>query len=623
MKRAVFILLILSLVTSLRAQFAYEAELQDVVADIYSFLTERGETDFEELQTVLQDIAAHPLNINTATADELKQLRFLTNNQVDALLLYVHHHPMESLSELRLIPELKDYEVRNLQPFVYAGKAEKDEPLYIREVFSKARHEIMLRTDGRYMEDPFRDKQTDPVYAQLKYNFNYHNRVQAGLSLRRPTGGGASSLLYGGYLQLKKIKCIETLVAGNFQVQFGQGLVSAYPFHTGKSFYVLNAASSPEGLRKYSTPDGGGMTGAGATLRFGKTDVSAWYSFNNENDSIRRHTVGANVSVRLKNWKFGATITDKIFSDSVSYYFAKAAYNQRYFRGNNQFIAGADMRCKYGMAEVFAEAAAAQNAGSWGYGVVAGTVLDPLPDVGLTLLYRYYSPYFDNSDSYAFSETSRLNDENGLYAGVEVKSLKNWIFSASGDVFYFSGIKYGIPYSPSWGYDAALETMYIPSARWQGSLRLRAREKGRKSTYSLRWRMRYTDGGWQVQPTVEANMAADRESSLGYGISFYQDVRYVFSSVPLSLSLRVQGFYVPSWDNRIYAYESDVLYGYSNNALYGEGGRAYINLKWQIIKQLAMYLRVSETIYTKRWAEKRQMPSPFRTDVHLLFRAVL
>jgi hypothetical protein len=165
--------------------------------------------------------------------------------------------------------------------------------------------------------------------------------------------------------------------------------------------------------------------------------------------------------------------------------------------------------------------------------------------------------------------------------------------------------------------------MYIPSARWQGSLRLRAREKGRKSTYSLRWRMRYTDGGWQVQPTVEANMAADRESSLGYGISLYQDVRYVFSSVPLSLSLRVQGFYVPSWDNRIYAYESDVLYGYSNNALYGEGGRAYINLKWQIIKQLAMYLRVSETIYTKRWAEKRQMPSPFRTDVHLLFRAVL
>ena len=202
-KRAVVILLVSCVIWNINAQFRYEAEWQDIVADIYNFLTEKGETDFEELQSTLNDIAANPVNINTASADDLRQLRFLSDRQIDAILLYVYHHKMENLSELRLIPELKDYEVRNLLPFVYAGEKDKDEPIYWREVFSKAKHELLARADGRYLEEPQRDKQKDPVYTQFRYKFSSNNLLQAGITLRRPTGTGAEGLMYGGYVKGK------------------------------------------------------------------------------------------------------------------------------------------------------------------------------------------------------------------------------------------------------------------------------------------------------------------------------------------------------------------------------------------------------------------------------------
>ena len=76
------------------------------------------------------------------------------------------------------------------------------------------------------------------------------------------------------------------------------------------------------------------------------------------------------------------------------------------------------------------------------------------------------------------------------------------------------------------------------------------------------------------------------------------------------------------WENRIYLYEHDVLYAYSIPATYGLGGRFYLCLRWQIIPQLALYLRASETVYAQQWAAEHDR-SQTRTDIHLLLRAKL
>ena len=240
--------------------------IDDIILDIYNAVTEFGEVDFEQLQTDLYTLHESPIDLNHTSEEELAQLWFLSPRQIDDILLYADQHPFESLYELRMIPSLTDYEIRDLLPFVkLTHDASPNNIMYAREVFHNAKHEIITRVDARDIEQ---FEGPDPVYTQARYRFDYQRRVIFGAQLRRPVGGKAKDLQYGAYLQLNDIGCLHTLVAGNYQASFGQGLVLAPVFHSGKSSYVSAVGQQREGLRYYSPADGEGLHGLGVTFRW-------------------------------------------------------------------------------------------------------------------------------------------------------------------------------------------------------------------------------------------------------------------------------------------------------------------------------------------------------------------
>ena len=652
------IIIILFILSSFqgRAGVRPSFSLDDIILDIYNAVTEFGEVDYEQLQTDLYTLHESPIDLNNTSDEELTQLYFLSPQQIDAILAYAYRHPFESLYELRLIPELADYEIRDLLPFVYINRAALNsetintDALYAKEIFAKAHHELLTRIDARNIEAY---EGTDPIYTQFRYRFDFRRRVTFGVQLRRPAGGFARDLQYGAYLQLNDITPhLHTLVAGNFQASFGQGLVLAPVFHAGKSMYVTSVGQQREGLRYYSSVDGEGLHGAGATLRWkwNKTtrlDVSALYSMRRANDSTWHHLLGANLTLRHKKLQVELTAIENLWSDSIHPY-TNAKYNRHYFRGRNQAVIGASFRYNHGWFDMFGEVATAQNhqitnnqspitKSHWGFGTIIGSRFYPTNGISLLALYRYYSPYFDNALGYAFSETSRLGDENGGYLGFDITRLRNWRFIGYGDIFYFSGYKYGLgDATRTLGYDAMAEIQYSWSKHpsFQGgdggrlSLRFRARQKG-DATYSTRAQFDWSQGSWSLRTTAEANIIPSKLSTLNsqltYGFTIFQDISY---SLPLregrglSLRLRLQGFDAREWANRIYTYEHDVLYAYSIPAVYGLGGRAYLCLRWQIIPQLALYFRASETVYARKWAAAHSRPLT-RTDLHLLLRVSL
>ncbi len=622
--------------------------IDEVILDIYNAVTEFGEVDYEQLQTDLYTLHESPIDLNNTSDEELTQLYFLSPQQIDAILAYAYRHPFESLYELRLIPELADYEIRDLLPFVQIINHKSEiinQKLYPREVFAYAKHEIITRIDARNIEAY---EGTDPIYTQFRYRFDFRRRVTFGVQLRRPAGGHAQDLQYGAYVQLRDIAPhLHTLVAGNFQASFGQGLVLAPVFHAGKSMYVTSIGQQREGLRYYSSVDGQGLHGAGAALRWewNKTtrlDVSALYSMRRANDSTWHHLLGANLTLRHKKLQVELTAIENLWSDSIHPY-TNAKYNRHYFRGRNQAVIGASFRYNHGWFDAFAEIATAQNKENlstfnfqlstrdkWGLGVLVGSRFYPAQGISLLALYRYYSPYFDNALGYAFSETSRIGDENGGYIGFDITRLRNWRFIGYGDIFYFSGYKYGLgDATRTLGYDAMAEIQYHQSPmtnhQWSLSLRARARKKG-ASTYSVRATFDWQRNGWSLRTTADANLT--NQKSIPYGLSLAQDVAYDFSTpytlhpTPLSIRLRLQFFDAQNWTNRIYIYEHDVLYAFSIPAVYGLGGRAYLCLRWQIIPQLALYFRASETVYARKWAAAHSRPLT-RTDLHLLLRVSL
>ena len=561
--RTLCIILFLSPSLEGKAGERFSASLDDIILDIYNAAAELSEVDYEQLQSDLYALYETPVDLNNTSDEELARLYFLSPKQIDDILAYADRHPFESLAELRLIPSLADYEIRDLLPFVHITNHHS--PMtnsFPKEVFANARHELIARVDARNIEGV---ETADPMYVQTRYRFDYRRRVVFGAQLRRPAGGGAKDLQYGAYVQLRDIAPhLHTVVGGNFQASFGQGLVLAPVFRSGKSAYVASVGQSAEGLRYYSSVDGEGLHGAGTTLRWEwdkqtRLDVSALYSMKRANDSVWHHLVGANLTFRYKRLQVQLTAIENIWSDSIRPT-RNAAYNQHYFRGTNQAVLGASARYNHGWFDAFAELATAQN--------------------------------------------------------YTISSLGSSAVSLS-------------------------EAAHSVIPQWRLSFRFRAKQKGATSTYSARFQFNWQRDALSLRTTAEANIIPSKLSTLNshltYGFTVYQDISYTlpFRGGPgrgLSFHLRLQAFDAREWGNRIYCYEHDVLYAFSIPAVYGLGGRAYLCLKWQIIKQLALYFRVSETLYARNWYIEKHPESPItnhksqipsRTDLHLLLRATL
>ena len=573
--------------------------LDDILEDIYNQLSEDGEIPLEDVQEELIEIAQNPINLNQTTANELSRLHFLSDEQIDAILLYQYLHPFQDIYELQLIHCLKDYEIRNLMFFVYVGEANEQKNMYFREVFHYAKHEITLRTDAQNIED----FEGDPMYGKLRYRFNYQNRVMAGVTIGRTPGATWENINYGGFIELRDMGPMKRIVAGNYQANFGCGLVIGSPFKRGKTAYIQSTVTTDEGLKKFgSVGDSYNyFHGVGATSKVSSwADVSAFYSLRKGKEEWN-HVVGVNATGRWNRLKVGVTAVENIHQPT------KKNSLEEMELVSTQAVIGVNARWNQGKVDIWGELATSQG-NQWGIGGIAGIRYTPISDINLLAIYRYYSPYFDNIYANALCSWTRMRDEHGGYFGVEYNRLKNWQLLAFGDVWKS-------------GFETMAQADFIPQKNYRMHTRFRVKRKDEKDTYSLRWNMVYEFGQWKMKTQADGNLV-QTNNALTYDWSVLQDVEYRFSEVPIVLQFRAQAFDAQEWNNRVYIYENDVLYAYAIPFVYGLGGRFWLNARYKINDIFSLYLRVSETIYQNAWAMEHDKKST-RTDVHALLRIKL
>ena len=472
--------------------------------------------------------------------------------------------------------------------------------MYFREVFHYAKHEVTLRLDARNIED----YEGDPMYGKLRYRFNCQNRVQAGLTVGKDVGVAIRDVDLGGYVQLRDIGPLKTVVAGNYQANFGYGLVVGSLLKRGKIAYIQSTATTDEGLKKYSSVGDSCnyFHGVGATTRIKWADVSVFYSLRKEDDGWQ-HVVGANVTGRWKRLKVGVTAVDelnKIASD-------RSLEQKVGYDNTSRAVIGANMRYNRGKVDIWGEVAATQGY-KWGVGSIVGARFTPKSDVNVLAIYRYYSPEFNNEYANAMSSKTRVCDEHGVYVGLEYNRLKNWKLSALGDVW-------------KGGYEVITQGEYSSAKPYKMFWRLRIKDKDALGTYSLRWNTTYHIGAWKMKTQVDGNMV-NNSGTRSYGWSLYQDAEYRFVEVPIVLQMRAQVFDAKKWENRVYIYENDVLYAYAMPFVYGVGARFWVNMRYQINDMFSLYLRLSETVYQKAWAADHGKKHT-DTDIHALLRIKL
>lgn len=619
-----------------------------ILIDIYEQLTEDGnEVDFEELEITLSDLHDNPIDLNTAGEQELRRLFFLNDNQIDAILLFIYKQPLNDLCELRLIDNLADYEIRNMLPFVTISKQQLQEPFYWRDMWHYAKHEVNVRFDARNIEN----NGTDPFYAAVKYRFKYKSRVDAGLTAERDPQEplyykhktyGAD--FYGGWLQLNDIGKLRTLTLGDFRASFGQGLVlNTNVNYGGKTACLHNSGFGNYGIKsKTSNAEYGFLRGVGAMLRFGLIDITMLYSARKVDGRVSegifpsiqqtgyhrtqteleakrevwQQVIGINATLRLKQARIGITATQDILGDTLVP--RRTYYNEHYFSGNRQAAIGLNYDWRFWRMQLFGEIATAQN-NKWGLGNLTGFRYVPLSGLTLTALYRYYSPYFDNMLASGFAETNRLNDEQGLLVGAEMQMFRQWRMSLYGDYYRFSGPKYGIRTASS-GFDICAVADYFPTEQLTMQWKTRVKLKGTSTKYSFRYILLARTENWRFKTGVETNLVKVKDSIPTLGGMLYQQVEYHAIRFPLVLQSRVEAFYAHDYENRMYAYENDVLYAYSIPQIYGVGGRWYLNLRCKINKYLSVYLKCAQSVFLDEIIEKQDLSIRTRTELHSMLR---
>ncbi len=658
-----YLLIFLLILFSADFLFAqYEKQIPDELLDaIITQIAENKEQE-EVDETILYDdltnFLQNPINLNHTDREELSKLQFLTSTQVENILAYVKQNgQMESLYELQLIDGLFTEDIRFMIPFVMISQeAKKPVSLKFGNIFKYGKNEILTRVDRgletregykfvpeeELIKNPNKQFVGDPWYVSLRYRFNYGNRVLFGFSAEKDAGEqfwgehNKGFDFYSAYLQLNDIGKFKTIVVGNFSAAFGQGLVINQSYGFGKSSMVMNVEQRTEGLRKYtSTAEYNYMQGVGATMKFGETELTAFYSNKKiDGDTIegtfssiktdglhqtvgdldKKHTVGmqvigGHVSHSFDALKVGFTLQNTHFNHTLlprTY-----IYNQFYFAGDNQTAGSVDYKLRWRKFYLFGETAMLDNNAM---ATLNGLTVSPTSTISFIVLQRYFAPEYDAIFSSAFAETSRVNNENGLYFGAEVRPFRSWKFSAYADSYTFPWIKYGINTAGSTGYDLFFQADYVPKRNvtmyWRAKYESKADNMTDSlSTYSIgtldkgyfRYVLQYSiTSQLKLRNVFEVTYAKQTGTDDTYGYLLRQDLSYTFRKIPFSFNLCYEFFDAVNYENRIYAYEQDILYAFSVPALYGVGSRYYLNAKYTATKNLTFYFKIAQTVYMDR-----------------------
>ena len=101
------------------------AQIDDVLEDLTTIDDIEAES-WEQTYDLLSDLLENPLNLNTATPDDLRQLPFLSEEQIEEISEYIYRYgALLSEGELAMIPSIDETTRQRLLKFTYFGDSEE------------------------------------------------------------------------------------------------------------------------------------------------------------------------------------------------------------------------------------------------------------------------------------------------------------------------------------------------------------------------------------------------------------------------------------------------------------------------------------------------------------------
>jgi hypothetical protein len=621
--------------------------------------------DFSDLSDEHYSLLEHPVNLNNTTAIELKKIPFLNDRQINNLMGYIQTYgDFVSIFELQAIEGFDSATIQKILPYVTVSPGPDKHPVHAKDLVKYGRNQLFLRyqqvlqkqkgynvPDSILRKNPNDGYLGSPQSYYFRYSYTYYNRISIGLCGAKSAGEeffkGSEPYgmdYYSGYLCLHKIGFIKTLILGNFQVDYGQGLTLS----SGLSFGSLPGSGNSKryagGIRPSLAVNGNSYLQGGAItfILLKKLEFSAFYS-NHKRDgninttdtlsgqvmevssvtatgyhrlpkeledknSVRENIYGGNVNFRNDFMSIGVTAFKSRWSARLSPKIHP--YNQFAFAGKENFNAGMDFQFLYRNVYFFGEFSESQNTG---IAYLGGFLANPDPAVTFSVIYRDYQRNYQDLLSNAIGQNSVKGNEKGFLVNVSTRLIPGLGISAYADLFAFPWLKYGTDFI-SQGTEYKLQadfsirktlmylrfrqkTKQVNSSQCAGPIAGSSNNKCTTVRYQVEWPVNSTI---QMNNRFEVLENQVEGNGIHYGYLISQGIFYKPTGLPLAANFLFALFDTYSYNERIYSYENDVLYGYSVPAYEGKGIRCYLLINWSPLRKLEIWFRYAQTFYTDR-----------------------
>ena len=602
------------------------------------------ENELEELSNRLQE----PVNLNSATREQLEQFPFLSDIQIEHLLAYIYiHGQMETIYELQLVEELDRQTIQYLLPFVCI-KAINNEPAFrwktmLKDAGRYGKNEVLTRLDiPFYKRKGYEHTYLGPsVYNSVKYTFRYRDQLYAGGVAEKDAGEPFAALhnrygydYYSFYLLLQNCGRLKSLAVGNYRLSFGQGLVMSTDYLMGKTIYASSFNNRSAGIKRHSSTDEYNyFRGVATTVALTKRlSVSAFYSHRNmdgvvtdgeitsvyktglhrsrkeadKKNLLTSQLTGGNVSYQQNHIRLGITGVYYVFNRP--YEPELTGYSKYNIHGNHFYNLGIDYAYRWRRFSFQGETAI----GKQGWASLNRLQYSPVQDIQFMLIHRFYSYDYWAMYAHSFGEGSTVQNEQGYYVGLETTPFSHWRFFVSFDLFSFPWKKYRINI-PSRGTDGLIQATFTPRTNLSMYLKYRYKQKERDLTgskvtltlpifhHQLRYRLNYSlNDVFSSRTTLDYNHfhSQDRAATKGYQVT-----QMISSQLPWTrLFADVQGSYfcTDDYDSRVYVSEKGLLYTFYTPSFQGRGFRCAVRLRYELNKHWLFITKFGETIYLNR-----------------------
>ena len=628
-----------------------DAALKNISSHLAESLPE--EEDLSDLTGRLSDYRRKPINLNQAQPEQLKDLVFLSALQISNLFRHIRvNGKLKDILELQGIDDFDQETILRIMPYVTVNP----EPAFHRLLSRRrllndgsneliGRYGQVLKKQKGFKELPGSRYLGSAQRYLLKYTYHLDDLLSFSLTGDKDAGESFfSGKSRSGFdflsasLGLYKNGHFRKIIIGDYSLQFGQGLTLWTGSSFGKGPDVAGVAKKDTGLKPYtSANEFSFFRGTASTFTLLKTiELTSFISFRNLDASLTESpagnftlsTIGMSGLHRspseiknkgsLRQLVYGAVLQLRQSSLEAGLISYRTVYDHEFIKGNARYrqyafegreLSNLGLYYNKNLQHIYLFGETAKSMPG-GFAILQGAMTSISRSLSAVVLYRNYAKDHHTFYSQGLGAGAAASNEKGWYAGIHFSKGTRWDLSVYADMFHFPWAKFRID-SASNGADLMGTLNYRPRKNLKLMLKLNLRLSEQNLSSGLprnplgkvekencrlasSWQM---NKNMKIEHRLEITAYRKGTEASTYGYMVFQDADYNPLSSPLAANIRIAFFNTQTYENRIYAYEDDVLHAAGSGLYNGRGFRSYLNLNCRLSRRLKAWARYAVAYY--------------------------